>query len=144
MKGFLQAAVIAASTTALSSLLAPEGKNRKWVKFLFSLAAFALLAASVAGFSFDSLREMPSLFPQQTADPGLSEDHMWRTMEKALATALAEKLGLPSSSVILALSEKRTPPLAEATLPHGSDTEAAADFLREQLGAGWEVTVHGR
>ena len=144
MKGFLQAAVVAASVSALSSLLAPDGKNRKWVRFLFSLVAFAILAASVAGFSFDSLRQLPAPFPQQTADPDRSEEHIWRTMEKALATALAEQLGVPSSSVTLTLFEKQTPRSAEATLPHGGDTAAAKAFLQEQLGAGWEVTVHGR
>lgn len=144
MNGFLRAAVVAASTVALASLLAPEGKNKKWVRFLFSLVAFSILAASVAGLSPSDMGEWADTLPPAEADQGQAEDYLFRTAEHALAAALAEELGLAAATVTVRLDEKATPKTAAVTLPKGADTGRALTFLQKQLGADWEVTAIGR
>lgn len=144
MNGFLRAAVVAASTVTLASLLAPEGKNKKWVRFLFSLVAFSILAASVTGLSLSDMGEWADTLPPAEADQEQAEDYLFRTAERALAAALAEELGLSAASVVLSLNEKGTPKTATVTLPKGADAGRALAFLQKQLGADWEVQAVGR
>lgn len=143
MQATLTAVVLAAAVTALAALLAPEGKNKKWVTFVFSVVSFAVVCAPLVRLIRDGI---PSLdLPSETESAaGSAFSYVLGFAEEPLRREVADAVGLSADEISLTLTETPQGGLrAEAVVPAGWET-AVEGCLREKLSKDCEVIVRGR
>ena len=111
MKGYLVSMVLTLGVAALASLITPEGKTKKYMHFLLSLAVVTVLVTPLIG----GLTKFSTLTDLGTADAGdsqtenssaESEDAVLSAVSLVLRDRLVENCALTSSEVAVTVGGK--------------------------------------
>lgn len=137
--------IVAVGIVVLASLLAPEGKQKKWVNFVLGLVAFSVLSAPLLQISD---LPMPPL-PSSAETVSLSESpmgYMLSFTESELEKMLSETFGIPSSHIYVHITpeEQGSVRCVEVTVDKEADKDGIGRYLHGLLGKEWEVIINGR
>lgn len=111
MKGYLVSMVLTLGVAALASLITPEGKTKKYMHFLLSLAVVTVLVTPLIGglANFSTLTEpgTADAGDSQTENPSAeSEDAVLSAVSLVLRDRLVESCSLSSSEVAVTVGGK--------------------------------------
>ncbi|MGM9609085.1 MAG: hypothetical protein ACI3XE_02555 [Eubacteriales bacterium] len=111
MKGYLVSMVLTLGVAALASLVTPEGKTKKYMHFLLSLAVVTVLVTPLVGglANFSTLSEpgTAGAGDSQTENPSAeSEDAVLSAVSLVLRDRLVESCSLTPSEVAVTVGGK--------------------------------------
>lgn len=111
MKGYLVSMVLTLGVAALASLITPEGKTKKYMHFLLSLAVVTVLVTPLIGglADFSALTELGTAGTgdSQTENPSAeSEDAVFSAVSLVLRERLVEDCALTPSEVAVTVGGK--------------------------------------
>ena len=134
--------VVAVGIVVLASLLAPEGKTKKWVNFVLGLAAFSALATPLLSLEEWTV-DLPDNLPTALQTEGDATAYMFKMTEEELTRQIKTVFGITSTRFYVDLSEyeEKTAVLCYADQ---EKAEGICAYLRALLPEDWEVKVDGR
>ena len=146
MATYLSSVVLAAGIMALASLFAPEGKQKKWVNFIFGLVSFSVIVSPITNLSAELIAwPMPSMSETETAPS--AEEYLWEIAAQAMAEDLAKAFSLSPQTIDIAIEEKTDQFAVFITVENGEKENTIAEiktWAKAYLGEGWEVYINGR
>lgn len=144
MASYLSSVVLAAGIMALASLFAPDGKQKKWVSFLFGLVSFTVIVSPITTLSSDLLSfEMPSI--NATSADNSAEEFMWDTAQTTLEMNIAKAFGISPSAISVAFFDTGTSrQRVHITIQDNTQADEIKAWTKAYLGEGWEVYIYGR
>lgn len=111
MKGYLVSMVLTLGVAALASLVTPEGKTKKYMHFLLSLAVVTVLVTPLIGglTEFSALSDLGTTGAgnsQTETPPAESEDALLSAVSLVLRERLVEDCALTPSEVAVTVGGK--------------------------------------
>ena len=141
----LSTMVVAMGIVALASLLSPDGKQKRWVNFVFGLVAFSVISIPILSFKYEEFEANPPSFSTSYQVEGSPFDYVLSFGEEELKKQLCTTFSLLEEEVDLALTvEEGKAPQASVTLSDTTKGEGILLYLQQLLGKEWEVKVIGR
>ena len=144
---YLKTVVGVFCAVALAQLLAPAGKEKKYVELACALLVLAVVASPLANGLSITLPSLDKSETAQTEDSATSA--VIRALESALAAHLCAELGLSRADVLIEVEggfegDSFYPTAVLAKIYGGFDQKKAELVLKNAIAYECEVTVCGR
>ena len=134
--------VVAVGVVVLASLLAPEGKTKKWVNFVLGLAAFSALATPLLSIEQWTV-DLPDNLPTALKTEGDATAYVIGMTEEELSSQIQATFSVTSDRFFVDLSGYEEK-IAVIYYADQEKVEGICAYLQTLLPKDWEVKVNGR